>query len=150
MKRVYGSSGPIGVGAGASSIVALAVERGGRRRIVGSSSGGGGRWRITSCGSPGIRVELAGSKPSRRTSTLIRSDMGSSHVSGVEPGGDGESVIEALAPAAELQRYATDLRSITQGRGSFTSTFDHYEQVPAHLAEAIRKESSAQANGQAA
>jgi elongation factor G len=69
------------------------------------------------------------------------------HVSGVEPGENGESVIEAQVPAAELQRYATDLKSITQGRGSFTSQFDHYQQVPAHLTEAIREESSAHANG---
>jgi elongation factor G len=71
-------------------------------------------------------------------------------VSGVEPAGDGLSVISALAPAAELQRYATDLRSITQGRGSFTTTFDHYEEVPAHLADAIRKDAEARSNGHAA
>ena len=82
----------------------------------------------------------------------VMSDLNTkrAHVSGVVPGDDGESTIEAQVPAAELQRYATDLRSITQGRGSFTATFDHYEQVPAHLADAICKESAASANGQAA
>ncbi|MEE8174825.1 MAG: elongation factor G, partial [Dehalococcoidia bacterium] len=43
---------------------------------------------------------------------------------------DGTNVIEAQAPLAESLRYATDLRSITQGRGSFTMQFSHYEEVP--------------------
>ena len=82
----------------------------------------------------------------------VMSDLNTrrAHVSGVEPGEDGQSTIEAKVPAAELQRYATDLRSITQGRGSFTSAFNHYEQVPAHLTEAIKRESAAHANGHAA
>jgi len=50
---------------------------------------------------------------------------------------DGTNVIEAQAPLAESLRYATDLRSITQGRGSFTMQFSHYEEVPAHLAQKI-------------
>ena len=36
-----------------------------------------------------------------------------------------------------MQRYATDLRSLTQGRGIFSMELDHYEDVPAHLAQAI-------------
>ncbi|HYI23792.1 MAG TPA: elongation factor G [Thermomicrobiales bacterium] len=68
------------------------------------------------------------------------------HVNGVEPGLDGSSIIQATVPAAEVQRYATDLRSITQGRGTFTLEFDHYEEVPAHLAESIRRD-AASANG---
>ena len=69
----------------------------------------------------------------------VMSDLNSkrAHVQGMAPDGDGLTTIEALAPAAEIQRYATELRSITQGRGSFTATFDHYEQVPAHIAEGI-------------
>jgi elongation factor G len=47
------------------------------------------------------------------------------------------SIITALAPLAEMQRYATDLRSLTQGRGVFSMELDHYENVPAHLAQAI-------------
>jgi elongation factor G len=58
-------------------------------------------------------------------------------VSGMTPGGNGVTTIEATVPAAEVQRYATDLRSITQGRGTFTTTFSHYQQVPAHLTDAI-------------
>jgi elongation factor G len=49
----------------------------------------------------------------------------------------GKTIISALAPFAEMQRYATDLRSLTQGRGLFSMTFDRYEQVPAHLQQEI-------------
>jgi elongation factor G len=59
-------------------------------------------------------------------------------VSGMNPNGLGQTVIDAIVPAAEIQRYATDLRSITQGRGSFNSTFSHYSTVPPNLAEQIR------------
>ncbi|MCX5898876.1 MAG: hypothetical protein NTY29_11855, partial [Proteobacteria bacterium] len=38
---------------------------------------------------------------------------------------------------AEMLRYATDLTSITSGRGMFTMEFDHYDEVPAHLSEKI-------------
>jgi elongation factor G len=49
----------------------------------------------------------------------------------------GNTVISAQAPLAEVQRYATDLRSITQGRGVYTMTLSHYEQVPSHIASEI-------------
>ena len=49
----------------------------------------------------------------------------------------GKSIVTALVPLAEMQRYATDLRSLTQGRGIFSMELDHYEDVPAHLAQAI-------------
>nr|HID13864.1 elongation factor G [Anaerolineae bacterium] len=49
----------------------------------------------------------------------------------------GKSIITALVPLAEMQRYATDLRSLTQGRGIFSMEFDHYEEVPPHLAQSI-------------
>jgi elongation factor G len=62
------------------------------------------------------------------------------HVSGMNPGDNGSTTIEATVPAAEVQRYATDLRSITQGRGSFTTEFAFYQPVPPNLAESIMAE----------
>ncbi len=49
----------------------------------------------------------------------------------------GRTVILAQAPLAEMLRYTTVLRSITGGRGVFSMDFDHYEIVPAHLAQEI-------------
>lgn len=49
----------------------------------------------------------------------------------------GVKVINTLVPLAELFGYATDLRSMTQGRGSFTMEFDHYAQVPRNIVEEI-------------
>ncbi|MBP8614492.1 MAG: elongation factor G [Firmicutes bacterium] len=49
-------------------------------------------------------------------------------------------VIKALAPLAEMQRYAIDLRSMTQGRGFFTMEFDHYEEAPSSIAQSIIEE----------
>ncbi|MCG0275916.1 MAG: elongation factor G [Thermosediminibacteraceae bacterium] len=54
---------------------------------------------------------------------------------------DGLQHIKAQVPLAEIFRYATDLRSMTQGRGSFSATFSHYEEVPAQIAEKIIAES---------
>jgi len=50
---------------------------------------------------------------------------------------EGINIIQAQAPYAEVLRYATDLRSITQGQGSFTVGLSHYEEVPPHLTEKI-------------
>ncbi|MFQ6058469.1 MAG: elongation factor G [Anaerolineae bacterium] len=49
----------------------------------------------------------------------------------------GLSIIKAQAPLAEMQRYATDLRSMTQGRGLYSMEFSHYEEVPGHIAQQI-------------
>lgn len=49
----------------------------------------------------------------------------------------GHSVVTALVPLAEMQRYTTDLRSMTGGRGYFSMKFDHYEVVPNHIAEGV-------------
>jgi len=49
----------------------------------------------------------------------------------------GKSIVTATVPLAEIQRYTTDLRSITGGRGFFTMTFDHYEVVPRSVAEPL-------------
>jgi elongation factor G len=50
---------------------------------------------------------------------------------------DGMQVITAHVPQAELFSYATELRSLAQGRGSFRATLDHYEDVPNHIAEKV-------------
>ena len=50
---------------------------------------------------------------------------------------DGMQVITAHVPQAELFAYATELRSLTGGRGTFSSTVDHYEEVPAHIADKV-------------
>ena len=61
-------------------------------------------------------------------------------VLGMDPK-NGKQIIKALVPLAEMYTYAIDLRSITQGRGSFEMAFSHYEQVPHELAEKIVAES---------
>ncbi|HEY8391166.1 MAG TPA: elongation factor G [Capillibacterium sp.] len=55
---------------------------------------------------------------------------------GMDPN-HGFQVIRAQVPLSEMFKYAIDLRSITQGRGEFEMEFDHYEEVPANLAETI-------------
>ena len=64
-------------------------------------------------------------------------------VLGVEPKGNGQEVIKAHVPMAEVLRYAPDLRSMTSGRGDFALEFSHYEEVPPHIAEKIIKEAQA-------
>lgn len=50
---------------------------------------------------------------------------------------NGMNTIDAQAPLAEVLRYAVDLRSMTQGRGTFKTKFSHYEEVPATVAQKI-------------
>lgn len=58
-------------------------------------------------------------------------------VLGMEPIGGGMQRVQAQAPLAEMTHYATALRSITQGRGSFTMSLLDYEEVPAHEAQKV-------------
>jgi len=51
-------------------------------------------------------------------------------VMGMNPDADGNTVVEAEVPMAEMSSYAIDLRAMTQARGSFTLTFERYEEVP--------------------
>jgi elongation factor G len=77
----------------------------------------------------------------------IMSDLNTKRgkIAGTEPDGSWQ-VVRALVPESEMQRFALDLRSITQGRGSYAARFSHYEELPAHLArqliDAYQKESS--------
>ena len=57
-------------------------------------------------------------------------------ISGTEPG-DGWQTVWALVPESEMLKFALDLRSITQGRGTFTMKFDHYEEMPQLLAKPL-------------
>jgi elongation factor G len=50
---------------------------------------------------------------------------------------DGMQVIEAEMPQAEMFRYSSELRSITQGQGSFEASFARYDTVPAHVAQKV-------------
>ena len=51
----------------------------------------------------------------------------------------GIKVMKAKVPLSEMFGYVTTLRSLTQGRASFTMEFDHYEEVPGNIAELIKE-----------
>jgi elongation factor G len=51
--------------------------------------------------------------------------------------------LRASVPQAEMFHYATELRSITQGRGRFTARIDHYAEVPHQVAEKVIAEHAA-------
>jgi len=55
---------------------------------------------------------------------------------------NGEQQITAEVPASELSKYATDLRSMTQGRGRFTRAFERYEDAPPHIVEKVVAEAA--------
>ncbi len=57
-------------------------------------------------------------------------------IAGMELRDDGQ-IINAIAPLSEMFGYATDLRSTTQGRGTFSMQFSHYEEVPRNIADKI-------------
>lgn len=57
-------------------------------------------------------------------------------VLGMEANGRNQ-IIQALVPMAEVLRYVPDLTSMTGGRGSFVSEFDHYAEVPAHIMQKV-------------
>jgi elongation factor G len=58
-------------------------------------------------------------------------------VLGMDSAGDRLQKVSAHVPQSELFTYATELRSLTHGRGVFTAELDHYEEVPSHLADKI-------------
>jgi elongation factor G len=58
-------------------------------------------------------------------------------IEGLESRGVGMQGVRAMAPLAEMFGYATDLRSMTQGRGTFTMEFDHYDEVAPEIVERI-------------
>jgi elongation factor G len=68
-------------------------------------------------------------------------------VSGMEQR-NNRTVVHATAPQAEVMRYGTDLRSMTQGRGVYAMSFSHYEPVPAHMAQAVIEAHKKEAAGE--
>jgi len=66
---------------------------------------------------------------------------------GMEPAGK-KTKIKASVPLGELTSYAIDLKSMTQGRGSFVMNFSTYEEVPSYLAEEIVKKAKAEAEAE--
>ncbi len=85
---------------------------------------------------PIMRVQIM--VPDNYTGDII-GDMNSKRgrIYGMVPQGNNTTMIEGETPQAEMLRYATDLRSMTQGQGAFTIEFDHYEEVPAHLVDRL-------------
>ena len=53
---------------------------------------------------------------------------------------DNYTVVEAEVPLSEVQRYAQDMRSLTQGRGSYQLEIDHYEPVPPNIEQRVIEE----------
>ncbi|HEV8421140.1 MAG TPA: elongation factor G, partial [Actinomycetota bacterium] len=92
---------------------------------------------------PIVQVEVM--VPESYTGDII-GDLNSKRgrILGMETVGAGKQRIRALVPHSEMTRYAIDLRSMTHGRGAFTMKFDHYEEVPSHLAEKIVAEARRQ------
>ncbi|MBJ7608635.1 MAG: elongation factor G [Candidatus Dormibacteraeota bacterium] len=58
-------------------------------------------------------------------------------VAGMNPLGDGRAEVSAQVPQAEMHSFPSELRALTQGRGRYTMTPARYEEVPAHVAQAI-------------
>ncbi|MBR6521073.1 MAG: elongation factor G [Oscillospiraceae bacterium] len=69
-------------------------------------------------------------------------------VMGMNPTEGGEQIIEAEVPMAEMSTYTIDLRSMTQGRGSFTFSFVRYEDAPANVQQKIVEEAKANAEAE--
>jgi elongation factor G len=85
---------------------------------------------------PVMKVEVIA--PEEHTGDVIGNlNARRSSIDGMEPRTDGLQSIHAIAPLAEMFGYATDLRSMTQGRGNFTMEFDHYAPVPDTVTDKI-------------
>lgn len=58
-------------------------------------------------------------------------------IAGMEPSGNHLEMVRAQVPLSSMYRFPIELRSITQGRGRYQMKFSHYEEVPAHAAQAV-------------
>ena len=65
---------------------------------------------------------------------------------GIDTIGGGRQIVRAKVPFAEVTHYATDLRSITGGKGTFSWSFSHYQEVPHDLANKIVEKARAEAH----
>ena len=94
---------------------------------------------------PMMKVEIE--IPDEFTGTIIGDiSRRRGRVEGQEPQGNtGNVIVRALVPLANMFGYATDLRSNTQGRGTFSMEFHNYEQVPANVEKEIIEKSGAKA-----
>ncbi len=92
---------------------------------------------------PMMKVEIE--IPDEFTGTIIGDiSRRRGRVEGQEPvGNTGNVIVRAIVPLANMFGYATDLRSNTQGRGTFSMEFNHYEQVPANIEKEIIEKSGA-------
>ena len=67
-------------------------------------------------------------------------------VMGMNPTDDGNQILEAEVPMAEMHDFTTFIRQCTQGRGSFTFTFERYEEAPSNVAQKVIEESKVEEN----
>jgi elongation factor G len=83
-------------------------------------------------------VQLAVTVPESFTGDIM-GDLNSKRgkIQGMDQIGGGKQVINALVPQGEVARYVIDLRSMTGGRGAFSMTFSHYEEMPQQLAQKV-------------
>ena len=83
-------------------------------------------------------VQLAVTVPDAFTGDIM-GDLNAKRgkIQGMDQLGGGKQVINALVPQGEVARYVIDLRSMTGGRGAFSMTFSHYEEMPQHLAQKV-------------
>ena len=65
-------------------------------------------------------------------------------VLGMEPAGDGRQTVDAEVPMAEMHDFTTFIRQVTQGRGSFTFSFERYEEAPQNVAQKVIEEAQAE------
>ncbi|HEX6420861.1 MAG TPA: elongation factor G [Acidimicrobiales bacterium] len=61
-------------------------------------------------------------------------------VQGTHASDGGRQTVQALVPTSEIRRYAIELRSLTGGRGRFRAEHDHYDVLPAHLVDSVRRD----------
>ena len=85
---------------------------------------------------PVVEVEIV--VPDAYTGDVI-GDLNSKRgrILGMETIGPNRQRIRALVPQSEMTRYSIDLRSMTGGRGAFSMKFDHYDEVPQHIADKV-------------